>query len=135
MRDFYTRVQSVRIMEDKDKDKDKDIALQLKRLPEEVVLYIYKEFFEPDVYYQLYHRLVSKRDSIRLEIEYIRPFLPHILAKPHVVKYFSNKLITGNSYAYFESMYKRHKIEKRKYFSQMTQGDSLALSLLMCLYH
>lgn len=105
------------------------------KLPDDIIRYIYKEFIEIEYHTKIIKELLNTRESIKLNIINIRPYIPFILSKPELCNYLCNNLILHNNYKYFEETYKYYKKNNNKHFSQMTKGDSFALTLLMKLYH
>jgi hypothetical protein len=105
-------------------------------LPSEIILYIYKEFFEPEYYYLLFSQLLMTKNSRNLVIEDIRPYIPIILSKPKVVHYFCNHFICDGYYKFFDYVYHYYKIRKLKNnFNKLKKGDGFALTLLMHIYY
>ena len=101
----------------------------LDRLPEFIVLEIYKNYLEAEVYYSIYRDIIESVNSHRLDNRQLKPLIPIILSKPIVCKYIENKCIG------FKESFKDHKIKNNKSFKLMKKGESFSLYILMCLYH
>jgi hypothetical protein len=114
---------------------DSNISLEkiktkfLDRLPEFIVIEIYKNYLEAEVYYSIYKDIIESVNSNRLDNEELKPLIPIILSKPIVCKYINNKCIG------FKESFKDHKIKNKKSFELMKKGESFSLSILMYLYH
>ncbi len=61
------------------------------KLPEELVIRIYKEYLEADVYYTIYKNIIKDPISQGLNGELLIPFIPIVLSKPIVCKYIKEK--------------------------------------------
>jgi len=101
----------------------------LDNLPRDIVVKIYKEYLEPEVYYEIYKRILQSPESCSLNGCEMRPFIPIILSKPIACKYITTKC------HYFRGSYEEHKIKENKSFLLLKKGDSFALNILMHLYH
>ena len=92
-------------------------------------MHIYKEFFEIEIYYKKIKQVLDTNLSRDLDIKFIRPYIPLILAKQKLVEYLFQNMKE------FRLTYTSHKIEQKKGFNYMKNGDSFALSILMYMYH
>jgi len=101
----------------------------LDRLPEFIVIQIYKNYLEAEVYYSIYRDIIESVNSHRLDSTQLKPLIPIILSKPIVCKYINNKCIG------FKESFKDHKIKNNKSIKLMKKGESFSLYILMCLYH
>lgn len=102
----------------------------IRNLPDSLREKIYKEYFEPQVYFLEYKRAIESPPSQRLDIVSVFRLLPIILAKKKkVISYISSKCNA------FKMAYRDHKTQNKKGFIRMTKGESFALSILMYLYH
>jgi len=99
------------------------------KLPTEIVIKIYKEYLEPEIFYIRYKDIIEHPASISLNGEYLLAFTPIILAKPFICKYISTKC------RQFKESYIKHKINNKKMFKLMTKGQSFAATILFSLYH
>jgi len=132
---IYNGVLEYSIVKKKSRDLNTDL---IHKLPTDVAMYIYKEFLEFDVVFREFESLIEKRESRELNMIFIRPLLPKILANKRLCLYLCEKLVAKDykeGFRYFEIVYKNHKIENKKNFVGSTNGNSFALSLLMYLYH
>jgi hypothetical protein len=98
-------------------------------LPDDLKMKIYKEYLEPEIYYSIYQNVITKIESKKLNIRFLRPIIPIILSKPLVKQYLCKMCST------FRTTYSIHKTEKTKIFNQVNKGDSFALSILFNIYH
>jgi hypothetical protein len=108
--------------------------IQIKRniigkLPQDLVIKIYKEYLEADVYYTIYKNIIEDPISQRLNGKLLIPFIPIILSKPVVCKYIREHCPN------FCSSFKKHKIENHKKFVLMKKGESFAATILFSRYH
>jgi hypothetical protein len=123
------------INEDEDEDEKKDSELDtikkniIDRLPEDLVIKIYKDYLEPEVYYKLYIDIIQHPFSLGLDGKLLLPFIPILLAKPIVCKYISTKCVA------FCRSFQEHKVNKKKVFRLMHNGQSFASTILFYLYH
>jgi hypothetical protein len=101
----------------------------INKLPAEIVLKIYREYFEPEIFYIRYKDIIEHPTSMSLNGEYLIAFIPIILAKPFICKYISTKC------RQFKESYIEHKINNKKTFKLMTKGQSFAATILFSLYH
>ena len=99
------------------------------KLPAEIVIKIYKEYLEPEIFYIRYKNIIEYPTSMSLNGEYLIAFIPIILAKPIICKYISTKC------RQFKESYIEHKINNKKTFKLMTKGQSFAATILFSLYH
>jgi len=99
------------------------------KLPEELVRKIYKDYLEPEIYYEIYKKIIVSNASTSLDTKDLLPFIPLVLSKPHICLY-----ISKNCHG-FCSSYKVHKIENTKMFVLMKKGESFASTILFSLYH
>lgn len=109
--------------------KREDICALIVELPDDIKMYIYKEYLEPEVYYQYYLDKINHNLSTRLDGTILRPLIPSILSKKNVLQYICKKCHV------FRDIYIDHKIEKKKGFIKMKKGNSLTMSILFTLYH
>jgi hypothetical protein len=109
--------------------RNNNIINLIKSLPVEIKNKIYKEYFEPEVYFMQYKRVIESKESQSLGFERLLTTLPIILSKKNVISYISKKC------KYFASCYQEHKIHNNKTFILMSNGESLAASILMYMYH
>ena len=105
------------------------IETLIEELPQDIKSYIFYEFIRPKMYCTLFQDAIQLRESKMLNIRHIRKYLPYLLFDPCIVSFLSKNQM------YFQRVYDNHKIKKNKTFVQQTKGDSLALELLMCIYH
>ena len=98
-------------------------------LPNELKMKIYKEYLEPEIYYSIYQDAIKNIESKKLKICVLRPIIPMLLSKPIAVQYICKKCY------YFRTVYDKHKTKNEKYFENLRNGDSFALSILMHIYH
>jgi len=121
------------INEDEDEKKDSELDTIKKniidRLPEDLVIKIYKDYLEPEVYYKLYIDIIQHPFSLGLDGKLLLPFIPILLAKPIVCKYISTKCVA------FCISFQQHKVNKKKIFRLMHNGQSFASTILFNLYH
>jgi len=108
--------------------------IQIKRniigkLPQDLVIKIYKEYLEADVYYTIYKNIMNNPISQRLNGELLIPFIPIILSKPVVCKYIREHCPN------FCSSFIIHKIDNNKVFTLMKKGESFAATILFSRYH
>ena len=106
-----------------------DITSRIEKLPDCLKMHIYKEFFEIEIYYKKIKQVLDTNLSRDLDIKFIRPYIPLILAKQKLVEYLFQNMKE------FRLTYTSHKIEQKKGFNYMKNGDSFALSILMYMYH
>lgn len=99
------------------------------KLPAEIIIKIYKEYLEPEIFYIRYKNIIEHPTSMSLNGEYLLEFTPIILAKPFICKYISTKC------RQFKESYIEHKINNKKTFKLMTKGQSFAATILFSLYH
>ena len=99
------------------------------KLPTEIIVKIYKEYLEPELFYISYKNIIEHPTSKSLNGEYLIAFIPIILAKPYICKYISTKC------RQFKESYIEHKINNKKTFKLMTKGQSFAATILFSLYH
>jgi hypothetical protein len=109
--------------------KKKSLEDNIKKLPEELKKYIYEEYIETQLFYDKFKEALDSKESQRLNIVNIHPFIPLILAKPKYIEYLLLKLYC------FMIIYNDHKIQKKKTFRLMNNGQSFAQCILMYLYH
>ena len=100
-----------------------------KLLPDCLKTYIYKEFFEIEYYCTKFKNALALQASKHLDIKFIRPYIPLILAKIKILEYLFLNMRE------FRLTYTSHKIENSKGFKYMNNGDSFAQSILMYKYH
>ena len=109
--------------------KKKSLEDNIKKLPQELKKYIYEEYIETQLFYDKFKEALESEESQYLNIVNIHPFIPLILAKPKYIEYLLLKL------SCFMIIYNDHKIEKKKSFRLMNNGQSFAQCILMYLYH
>jgi hypothetical protein len=117
--------------ENEKKDSELDTIKKniIDRLPEDLVIKIYKDYLEPEVYYKLYIDIIENPFSLGLDGKLLLPFIPILLAKPIVCKYISTKCVA------FCRSFQQHKVNKKKVFRLMHNGQSFASTILFNLYH
>jgi len=117
--------------ENEKKDSELDTIKKniIDRLPEDLVIKIYKDYLEPEVYYKLYIDIIENPFSLGLDGKLLLPFIPILLAKPIVCKYISTKCVA------FCRSFQQHKVNKKKVFRLMHNGQSFASTILFYLYH
>ena len=113
----------------------RDIFENIKKLPDDIKRYIYYEFFDTLYHFEKFNLLLNNRLSMKLDISLIRPYIPIILSKQKLIKYFSENIIGDSNHKVFKTVYTQYKINNKKNFSNMINGDSFSLSMLMYLYH
>jgi len=101
----------------------------LHNLPRDIVVKIYKEYLEPELYYDMYKRILQSPECANLNGDEMITFIPIILSKPITCKYIITKCV------YFRSSYEEHKIKKGKTFVNLKKGDSFVAAILMHRYH
>ena len=101
----------------------------INKLPQDLVIKIYKEYLEADVYYTIYINIIEDPISQRLNGELLIPFLPIILSKKEPCVYIMKKCQA------FTSSFIIHKIQNHKEFKLMKKGQSFAATILFSLYH
>lgn len=99
------------------------------KLPKELVWYIYKNYLEVEVYYNIYKDIIKSPMSVTMNNTELLQFIPIVLSKQQVCKYISIKCFA------FRSSYKKHKEDREKSFQLMKKGESFASSILFYLYH
>ena len=99
------------------------------KLPEELVIKIYKDHLEPEIYYDIYIKIIRLPTSTSLNGAELLPFIPIVLSKPHICIYISKKCYG------FCSSYTQHKINNEKVFVLMKKGESFVATILFSLYH
>ena len=107
---------------------------RINNLPEDIVRYIYTEYFEVHVHSILFQRVLETNNSKSLVLTDVRKYIPLIFSKPKVCDYLCKNLVLGN-FHYFEDAYIEEKLQNKKRFNLATRGNSFALSLLLYLYH
>jgi len=103
--------------------------ININKLPELLLINIYKDYLEAEIYYKIYKNIIESEEGRCLNNKNLAPLIPIILSKPHVCKY-----ISKNCKAFFES-FKSHKINNKKAFTLMNKGDSFSLFILFYIYH
>lgn len=99
------------------------------KLPQDLVIKIYKDYLEADVYYTIYKNIIEDPISQRLSGKLLIPFIPIILSKKEHCLYIMKKCTA------FSSSFIIHKIQNRKEFALMKKGQSFAATILFRLYH
>lgn len=107
----------------------------VKYLPDDIVRHIYEEYISIDFHYKIFMQLLNSRTSKNLNTSDIKPYIPYILSQPKLCNYMREHLVVYNGYKLFDSIYIEHKINKKKPFMRASNGGSIALSLLMNIYH
>lgn len=105
-----------------------NIEYLINQLPYDLRLKIYKEYLEHDVYYSLFIKALNTKESKNLDPIFIRPLLPIILSKKHIIDY-----INMNCESFWLS-YNHHKNKNRKIFKHLNNGDSFANSIVSYSY-
>ena len=98
-------------------------------LPEEIKRKIYKEYFEPTILYDKYIFILYSEPSTCLQTAELKNFLPTILAKKDTLHYILFQCDV------FRETYNNHKINKKKTFRLMSNGESFSAEILICLFH
>ena len=106
-----------------------DIDQRIILLPEDLKIYIYRNFIEHEIFYQKFKTELDSSESQRLNACPIYPYIPLILAKPNYIKHMCLKIPE------FKIVYESHKVANSKSFVRMTKGQSFAQSILMYMYH
>ena len=101
------------------------------RLPEDIPYQIYKDHFSNESKYKKLQSILDSDESSRLD--YI-PLYEHlknenILSDSYYVNYLQNKN------KIFNTIFKHHYVDKKKYFVKLGKLESFSLSWLMYLYH
>ena len=112
-----------------------DVDFFIQRLPEDIVRHIYEEYIETEFHFKIFKQLLQSPKSIKLNISDIRPYIPYILSKPKLCNYMREKLVIYDNFKMFDVTYVSHKIKQEKIFTTAKNGSSMALCLLMYLYH
>jgi len=99
------------------------------RLPEFLVIQIYKDYLEVEIYYDIYKNVIDSQESRCLNSTKLTMIIPTILSKPLICKYISKKC-PG-----FYNSFKSHKIDNKKCFHLLNKGQSFSQFVLMYLYH
>ena len=99
------------------------------RLPEFLVIQIYKDYLEGEIYYEIYKNVIDSQQSRCLNSTKLTMIIPTILSKPLICKYISKKC-PG-----FYNSFKSHKIDNEKCFHLLNKGQSFSQFVLMYLYH
>jgi hypothetical protein len=108
---------------------------RIQNLPVELQRYIFKEYIELGMCFDIFQEKLNHEISQYLNTKYILPYIPLILARPLWVKYFSDHIIGSEGSKPFHMVYKMHKESGHKNFILVKKGESFALSLLMFLHH
>jgi hypothetical protein len=98
------------------------------KLPEDIVIKIYKDYLEPELYYLQYKNIIESHESKMLNGDLLYAFIPTILAKPIVCKYISTKCSA------FNYSFNKHKIKKEKLFRLILNGKSFVTVILFNIY-
>jgi len=106
-----------------------DLTQAISLLPQEIKDKIYKEYFEPELFYDKYMFILYSEPSMALDQSQLRELLPNILSNKLVIKMLCNRCET------FRDVYKSHKLKNKKGFSTFKNGNSFALEILFYLYH
>lgn len=101
----------------------------IEKLPQDIKLYIYKNYIEPNLLLEEYKNAIKNIKSVRLDIIVIRSILPVLYKNEIVINYLRNEC------KIFNIVHREHKIENKKNFKLLNNGDSFCLSLLYYLYH
>jgi hypothetical protein len=128
-----TEVYEIEIDIKEDEPTDREL-IQIKKniidkLPEDVVIQIYKDYLEPEVYYGIYKKIINDSISKELNDKLLTPLIPIILSKPIVCKYLSMQCDI------FRYYFIEHKIFNKKKFTLLKKGKSFALCILFRMYH
>ena len=100
----------------------------IEKLPPDIKILIYKEYFEPKIYNEFYLEMINHELSKKLNGSMLRPIIPIIISKKNVLEYICKKCVI------FRNAFIKHK-NNNKTFKLMTKGDSLTMHLLFSLYH
>lgn len=101
----------------------------IQTLPSEIQIKIYKEYLEPVLLYDQYIFILYSEPSTFLQTKELKKFLPTILAKNNTLHYILLKCDV------FRLTYENHKINKKKTFRLMNNGESFCSEILICLFH
>ena len=114
-----------------------DITIfKFKKLPDEILFYIYKEFLEIDILYNDFIKDLKSKESCQLNIIKINKWIPLILGKKKFLKYVCENLKNEHKEMFFIKLYHDLRLKNTKPFINIqTKGESFALSLLFSLYH
>ena len=97
-------------------------------LPDELKRYIYDDFVKTLQLLNEFKTCLESQITIYLDDRLIRPYIPIILANPNFIK------ICRNNIKEFDTAYIDHKINKKKQFRRMNNGDSFSKSILLYKY-
>lgn len=106
-----------------------DLTRQISLLPQEIKNKMYKEYFEPELFYDKYTFILYSEPSMELDQSMLRELLPHIFSKKRVIKMLCKRC------EIFRDVYNSHKLNKKKGFVKLKNGNSFALEILFYLYH
>lgn len=106
-----------------------------KKLPDDILHYIYKEFIEIELMYIEFVKDLNKRESLKLCIIFIRPWIPIILGKPKFLNYLKLNIKSDDGSYIFNSVIKSRINNRKQFFNAKNKGDSFALEILFNLYH
>ena len=102
----------------------------IRRLPDDIIYKIYKEYVEVDYYYILYKQIINHKRSHNLDNTLLTHMIPILLSKQNVVDYLCKKCFG------FRNTYREHdRREGKKTFTNLNFDSSFALSILFNLYH
>ena len=118
-------------------NEDGMLEKRIKALPEEVTQFIYWEYLDTEVHFRIFMDLLQRRTTRELWIKDIRPYIPIALAKPKLVKHLREHLYDdkGSIDKAFDIVYNEYKINNKKSWRHLSNGDAFALSLVFHMYH
>ena len=98
-------------------------------LPQEIKNKIYKDYLEPVILYDKYIFILYSEPSMVLNNISLREYLPTILSKPISLRYILSKC------EIIRRVYQSHKINKKKAFKLMNNGESFSTEILFFYFH
>ena len=108
------------------------LALQ-KKIPIDLIKYIYEEFFEANIVYQQFINALECEKSQRLNIETLFNNIKIIFHKNQKNSMIIPYICKNNEI--FNTYYIAHYIKNIKHFRRLNLDNSFALCILMTLYH
>jgi hypothetical protein len=140
---MVTQMNFISLREDNKREPANNIMTFIEnRLPDDIKLYIYKEYLEPEVYYLYLERIFrSERmhwqhpDSYNEGYEMMLRFLPQLLVKSRFIPYISRRLNDNYHYNHLEKIVNEEHGNRRKAYQRMKRGESMATSLIMTMWH
>ena len=104
-----------------------------KKIPIDLIKYIYEEFFEANIVYQQFINALECKKSQRLDIESLLNNIKIIFHKNKKKSMIIPYICKNNEI--FNTYYIDHYINNIKHFRQLNLDNSFALCILMALYH